>query len=355
MSDPAESPPEADRREGCPHPRETFALFGHADAERALLSSYRSDRMHHAWLITGAEGIGKATLAYRLARFVLAHPDPHAPAVASAESLAVAAENAAARRIARLSHPDLLLLRRGWNAERKGFYGDIRVADVRRTVSFFGSTAGEGGWRVAIVDTADDMNGAAANALLKALEEPPPRVVFLLLSATPRALPAPVRSRCRTLALAPLASSEVLAILKGLPDIVDEHQPDALAAAAELAEGSVSRALSLLASDGASLHKTVSAVLDRLPAVDARMAHALAEDLGKRGGEQRFQLFVALVGDWLHDRLIAGAAVREPRLARFAEVWEKTALAAREVEIFNLDRRPFVLETLTQLAGLARR
>ncbi|MFD1701727.1 DNA polymerase III subunit delta' [Methylopila henanensis] len=354
MSD-VEGAPESDRRNSCPHPRETFAFVGNRAAEADLLASYASSRMHHAWLISGVEGVGKATLAYRLARFILANPDPTAEAVRRAANLSVPEDAPAARRVARMSHPDLLALRRGWNADRKAFYGDIRVDDVRRATTFFGATAGEGGWRVAIVDTADDMNGAAANALLKVLEEPPPRAVFLLLSAAPRSLPAPVRSRCRTLTLAPLAAEETLAVLHGLPEIAEQHDAEALRRAAELGEGSVARALSLLASDGASLHTAVAALFDKLPQVDVKAAHALAEDLSKRGAEARFALFVTLVGDWLHQRVRAGAAVREPRLARLAEVWEKTARSAREIEVFNLDRRPFVLETLQQLAGLARR
>jgi DNA polymerase-3 subunit delta' len=350
-----DGPPEADRRESCPHPRETATLVGHHAAEQALLSAYRAARMHHAWLVAGPEGIGKATLAYRLARFVLAHPDPAGDEVRRATDLSVSPDHPAARRIASRAHPDLLVLRRGWNADRKAHYAEIRVDDVRRTTSFFGSTAGEGGWRIAIVDAADDLNGAAANALLKVLEEPPPRAIFLLVSATPRLLPAPVRSRCRTLALKPLAAAETRAALASIPEIAEEHDDEALDAAAAHAEGSVARALSLLASDGASLRSAVAGLLDQLPAVEARAAHALAEDLARRGAEERFALFVDLVGDWLHDRVRAGAAVGEPRLARFAETWEKTARAAREVEIFNLDRRPFVLETLTELSGLARR
>ncbi|GLK75589.1 DNA polymerase III subunit delta' [Methylopila jiangsuensis] len=354
MSDADNGPPESDRREGVRRPRETLDLFGHGRAEAELLAAFASDRMHHAWLISGAEGVGKATLAYRLARFALAHPDPSAPEVAAARGLAVPGDHPAARRIARLAHPDLLVLRRGWNADRKAFYGEIRVDDVRRATGFFGATAGEGGWRVAIVDAADDMNGAAANALLKVLEEPPPRAIFLLLSAAPRSLPAPVRSRCRALALSPLSAAETFGVLKGL-EAAEEHDDEALRLAADLSEGSVAQALNLLAGDGAALHGTVRALLGKLPAVDVKAAHALADDLAKRGSEERFRLFVGLVSDWLHERVRAGAAAREPRLARLAEVWEKTARAARDIEIYNLDRRPFVLETLSELAGLARR
>lgn len=351
----ADGPPEADRREGCPHPRETTRLVGHSAAERELLSAFRSGKMHHAWLIGGPEGIGKATLAYRMARFALAHPDPEGFEASFAQDLSVPDDHPASRRVARMSHPDLLLLRRGWNADRKTHYAEIRVDDVRRATGFFGSTAGEGGWRVAIVDTADDLNGAAANALLKVLEEPPPRAIFLLLTTAPRGLLAPVRSRCRALNLSSLASHEVSDIVSGLPEVAEDHDPEAIRAASEFADGSVAQALSLLASDGASLRQAVTSLLDRLPAIDVKSSHALAEDLAKRGAEERFRLFVSLVGDWLHERVVSGAPVREPRLARYAETWEKTARAAREVEIFNLDRRPFVLATLTELSGLARR
>ena len=168
-------------------PRLTQELFGHAEAEQTLLDAYRGGRMPHAWLIGGESGIGKATLAYRMARFVLAHPDPAMPAVQKAKSLGVPADHPAARRIAGQAHSDLLVLRRVINEKTGKLFTVIRVDDVRRTVPFFGSTAGEGGWRVAIVDPLDDLNSAGANALLKVLEEPPPRA--LLLAGQPRAGP----------------------------------------------------------------------------------------------------------------------------------------------------------------------
>ena len=138
-------------------PRETSALFGHQEAEQVLLESYKSGRIPHAWLIGGPPGIGKATMAYRLARFVLAHPDPKSPAVQKAATLAVAPEHPVARRIAAQAQGDLLVLERTINEQTGKLYTVIRVDDVRRTVSFFGSTAGEGGWRIAIVDAVDDL------------------------------------------------------------------------------------------------------------------------------------------------------------------------------------------------------
>src|ERR1700734_454605 len=154
------------------HPRQTTALSGHREAELALLNAYRSGRIPHAWLIGGAQGIGKATLAYRMARFVLAHPDPLAPNVQRADSLNVDANDPAARRIVAGAHGGLLVLQR--TANDKGMMRTgITVDETRETLSFFGSTAATEGWRVCIVDTVDELNPNAANALLKTPQRPP--------------------------------------------------------------------------------------------------------------------------------------------------------------------------------------
>ena len=139
------------------HPRATTLLFGHAVAEQTILSAYRSGRVPHAFLLVGPKGIGKATLAYRMARFVLAHPDPAAREVQAATSLALDAKNLVARRIAAQAQPDLLIIERTLN-DKGVLHKQIAVDDIRRTVKFFGSTAGEGGWRVAIVDAVDELN-----------------------------------------------------------------------------------------------------------------------------------------------------------------------------------------------------
>lgn len=346
--------PESDRLDpAVAHPRETTALLGQAAAEAALLAAYRGGRLHHAWILAGPAGVGKATLAYRMARFVLAHPDPAASAVRGAANLAVDPEMAAARQVARLAHPDLLVLRRAWNPNRKGFYGEIRVDEVRRAAAFFGATAGAGGWRVCIVDTADDLTVQAANALLKVLEEPPPRALLLLLTATPQQLLPTIRSRCRLLPLAPLSPGDVRAVVEA-SGIGEGADAAALDHAARVSGGSVRRAAALLEADALSLSEAVAGLLDRLPAVDPAGAYALAERVSGRDGERRFGLMVELVLDWLHARARAAAAAGEPRLAGWAELWDKTARAAREAEIYNLDRRPLVLAMVADLAAAAR-
>lgn len=349
-----EEQPESDRLEGFPHPRETRALIGQGAAERAFLDAWRGGRLHHAWLIAGPEGIGKATLAYRIARFVLAHPDPDAPAARAAGGLDVDPDDPAARRIAARSHPDLIVVRRGWNAARKTFHSSLAVDEVRRAGRFFALTSGQGGWRVAIIDSVDEMNPNAANALLKTLEEPPARALILIVSHAPGRLLATIRSRCRRLALAPLAPDDLLAAVAGAGG------GEALAALAgtererlvRLARGSVRRALQLLAGDGLALHAQIAAVLAAPPGSAERDIHALAERLARRGGEAEFDFAIAAIGDLIAERIEAGAGrLSGASLARLAEVWEKISRLAAETATFHYDRRQVILTAFHSVAA----
>jgi DNA polymerase-3 subunit delta' len=332
-------------------PRETAVLYGHADAERTLLQSYQSTRMPHAWLIGGPVGIGKATLAYRLARFVLAHPDPKAPDAQAATSLAVDPENLVARRIAAQAQGDLLVLERVVNEQTGKLYTVIRVDDVRRSVSFFGSTAGEGGWRIAIVDAIDDMQREGANALLKVLEEPPTRTLLLLLSHAPgRELPT-IRSRCRRLLLRPLDTADVeRAVMTATGR--EAREPEVVEAASA-SDGSVSRALRFLDGPALALRQRVLDLLAQLPNPDPRALHALGDALS--GSEpQTLLAFMDMVNAWLSGRLDAdtqGAA----HMAKAAQAWEKVNRAARDVEAYNLERKPLVFSVFGLLAETARR
>ena len=329
------------------HPRETLKLFGHAEAERTLLEAYRSGRVPHAWLIAGPHGIGKATLAYRMARFVLAHPDPKQPAVQSARSLEVGADHAVARRVAAQAQGDLLVLERTLNDKGK-LRQDIAVEDVRRTVSFFGSTAGEGGWRIAIVDAVDELNTAGANALLKVVEEPPPRTLLLLVSHVRTLVMPTIRSRCRVLDLRPLTRPEVMqAVAAALGRDADAE----VIAAAELADGSVGRALTMLDGPTLALRRRLTQMLDLLPETDPHALHALGEAMAGVD-PQPLATFVDTVNAWLSSRL---AVTQEAgRMARVADAWEKINRAAAEAREFNLERKPLVFAVFAQLAEAAR-
>jgi DNA polymerase-3 subunit delta' len=337
---------EGDAGEGL-HPRQTLDLFGHGDAERILLEAYRSGRIPHAWLITGPRGVGKATLAYRMARFVLAHPDPAAPAVQGAHSLAVDPEHPVARRIAVQGQGDLLVLERTLN-ERGKLRQDIAVDDVRRTVSFFGSTAAEGGWRIAIVDAVDELNAAGANALLKVVEEPPPRTLLLLIShARGQVLPT-IRSRCRLLELRPLSAVEVA---QAVAAALGKEADAAVAEAAGFAEGSVGRAMAMLDGPDLALRQRLTQMLERLPETDPLALHALGDAMAGVD-PQPLATFTDSVNAWLSARLSEPQDIG--RMARIAEAWDKVNRAAGEVAEYNLERKPLVFSVFGLLAEAVR-
>jgi DNA polymerase-3 subunit delta' len=317
----------------------------------ALLNAYRSGRIAHAWLIGGAQGIGKATLAYRMARFVLANPDPMSPPVQRAETLALDPDDHVARQITAGAHGGLLVLERGLN-DRGVMRTVITVDDTRETISFFGSTAAVDGWRVCIVDTVDEFNANAANALLKILEEPPRRSILLLLSHAPGKVLPTIQSRCRRLALRPLTPPDVAAAVAAATG----EAPDAPAVieAAEVSEGSVGRALGLMGGNALKLHQRTAELLDALPHVDQRQLHALGDALG---GSDRTTLaaFTDSVDRWVTGKLRGEVTNADlAQLARLAEVWEKISRAARDVESFNLDRKPLVFSVFDQLSEATR-
>ena len=341
--------PQANEDTEAPHPRTTAVLFGHANAEAALLAAYRSGRIPHAFLIAGPKGIGKATLAYRLARFVLAHPDPVAPEVSKATSLAIAPDHPVARHIAAQGQPDLLFLERTLN-DKGVLHKQIAVENIRRTVAFFGSTAREGGWRIAIVDAVDELNKSSANALLKVLEEPPQRALLLLVSHSAARVPATLRSRCRILTLRPLVETDVaaaVAVATGSPATDPE-----IASAASAADGSVARALAFLDGDALELRQRALDLLDKLPTLDTGALHALGEAIA---GTDPLPLaaFLDTINAWLSLRLDRERG-EIGRLARLADASERINAAARDAEIYNLERKPLVFGVFGLLAEATR-
>jgi DNA polymerase III subunit delta' len=362
-----EALPEADRLDDFPHPRQTRALFGHEAVEAQMAEAVAGGRMHHAWLLAGREGIGKATFAYRLARHVLARPEERDP---FGQSLEVAVDSTAARQVAALSHPGLLVLRRPYDTRTKRFGASIPVDEVRRLKSFLGLTAGDGAWRVVIVDAADDLNVNAANALLKSLEEPPRRAVFLLVSSEPSRLLPTIRSRSRRLDLAPLqaeplkraASAALVAADKDMPADKDWARLE------RLCKGSVRRALQLAASGGLELHERIEAVLKGLPKVDWLAAHALSDQLALGANEQRFEAFYDLLLDALA-RLASARATRQGgadelalaerliaqhRLPAWAAIWQEILREKNEAQELNLDRKALILGAFARLEAVAR-
>lgn len=363
----AEELPEADRLEGFPHPRETVALLGHGDAEREMAAAFAGGRMHHAWLITGREGIGKATLAYRLARHVLARPQERDPA---GRSLEINPETMAARQVLALSHPGLLVLRRPWDPRAKRFAASILIDEVRRLRSFLGHTAGNDAWRVVIVDAADELNVNAANALLKSLEEPPAHALFLLIASEPSKLLPTIRSRCRRLDLQPLVPADLRRACEAALAAAGKEPPasDQWPLLERLAEGSARRALQLAGGGGIELYARIESIFAALPKIDWPTAHALCDQLALAAQEQRFDAFYNLLLD-LMARLIrvratgqggapefalAQRLIPEAKLPAWASLWETVLREREDAVLLNLDRKALIVGTLMRLETLAR-
>jgi DNA polymerase-3 subunit delta' len=344
---------EIDRFPGAAHPRQTHRLIGHAGSEATVLESLRSGRMHHAWLVGGIEGIGKATLAYRIARFVLSHRDP-AMAARDATDLSVDPQAPVARRIAAGAHPDVFVLRRPFDEKRKVHRTVITVEAAREALHFLNSTSAEGGWRVCIVDTCDDLNEAAANALLKLIEEPPPRCLVLALAHQPGAVMPTIRSRCRRLALQPLGTDEIVAVVRGLGLPWSEAPGEDIARAARFAGGSVRGALRALDADTLALCGLVNEILEALPGLDRGRIAALSALVGGRANEAGLETALGLIEERIHSETMRAAVGEGARLAPLVEVWDTVRDRVREATALNLDRRALVITLFSDLAGAFR-
>ncbi len=325
--------PETDREPNAPHPRETFSYVGHEAEEQALADALRGGRMHHAWLLAGAKGLGKASLAYRFARVAL-----------GARSIGprpfdVDPEDTIARRVCALSHPDLFVLRRGLNDRGKP-RREITVDDARELAHFFALAPSEGGMRVAIIDAVDDLNRNAANAILKTLEEPPARSVLLLVCHAPGAILPTIRSRCRRLALRPLADDLVRRALGG--------DDDALVA---LAKGRPGRAIALKAQG----LNAGAARLDRAPAqIKKGEAAAVLGALYEQMGGEPFERLAAVLE--LAEEWTRAAGVEEGGEA-WAEAWSALETLRGEAEGLDMDPRHALARAVGVLdrAAAARR
>jgi DNA polymerase-3 subunit delta' len=355
--------------ESGPTPRTTADLRGHEAAEHAFLDAWTSGRLAHAWLICGQRGIGKATLAYRIARFVLSGGGDGGGLFGDApSSLALGRDHPVFHRVVSGGHADLKVVERGWTDDKKTrMKTEIPVDEVRAIGGFLSLTPAEGGWRVVIIDAVDELNRSGANAILKILEEPPKNALLLLVSHSPGRLLPTIRSRCRRLMMRPLEEDVVVSLLaQHCPDLAESDAR----AVARLSEGSIGKALALADEGGLTLYREMVGLIGGLPRLDIGALHAFGDKIVKN--EEGFRTLSDLFAGWLataasragRDRgapeVVAGEADLQRRLVktagldRWVEVWEKTCHLFGRADAVNLDRKLVVVNAFLALERLCR-
>lgn len=323
------------------HPRRASELVGHKAAEARLLQAHQAGKLHHAWLLSGPKGIGKATLAYRFAKFLLQVPTAHGAKAHG--TLHIAPEGHAFRQVAAASHPDLLVIERAVDSRAKRLKTEIAVDDARGAQGFFARTSGAGGWRVAIVDAADDLNSESANALLKVIEEPPKQSIFLIVCNQPGRLLRTIRSRCLHLPMDPLSTDETMKVLRHLPPEAIEVEEGDVRVAAEMSRGSPGKALDLIGSRGAAAFAEFLKRSKLSPATAVEIAAAFS---GRETAEDYF-IFCDLLVGWIGEQ--ARAAGLRGHGEALARAHDDINASLRQADALNLDRRQTVTDALMRL------
>jgi len=326
------------------HPRRRHTLYGHEAAEARLLKAVHSNKLHHAWLISGPRGIGKATLAYRFARYLAQPPAGRQPA-----SLDVPRSSQTAHLLAAGAHPNIFILQRALVDKKRGgddrtprLKTEIAVDDSREAIEFMTRTSASGGWRIVIVDPVDELNASSANALLKMIEEPPAQSLILMVCHQPGSLLRTIRSRSIRLPLEPLSVENTLRVLD---EVVDDHvaDPAQRRQAAELSRGSPGRAMELLGSKGAAAFADFQARPRLTPAVCAELGLHFAG----RDSADDYAVFCDLLTGWIAGRAReAGLAGHGAPLAR---AHDDIVYSLRQTDALNLDRRQTVVDALLRL------
>jgi len=338
------APEQHDTLDGVPEPSENPRLFGHREAVEMLAAAYKAQKLPHALLFAGPQGIGKATLAFHLAHHLLKFPT----AIAAPETLATPdPASSLFRQIATGAHPAILHLTRPLNDKTKTFKTMLTVDEVRKVSRFLSMTSHDGGYRVVIVDPADDMNANAANALLKNLEEPPARTMFILITHSPGRLLPTIRSRCQMVRLSPLDPDSLLAALADV-DAPPPREAEARASLVERAGGSARTAMLLTQYGGLEIADAIDSLV-AAPALDIAAAHKLSDVVSGRGREVQFDIFNRHVVDMLAAEASRTALMNElARADRLSRAWQEATNSVNDMATYNLDKKQHALTLLAR-------
>jgi len=362
--------PESDRFPGLPHPRETQLLFGHIKAQNNFSEATKNNKIHHAWLLTGPKGIGKATLAWKMARYLLSLPlnQPTHLQKPSFIEFNPQSDDPLFKRILALSEPRLQIVRNSWDPKTEKFRQSISVDDVRKIKRFFNLSSTDKGQRVVIIDSADDLQNASANALLKILEEPPAKTTILMISHKPNTLLSTIKSRCRKLNLQSLSNGDLKKALSQATQtedgIINQISP--------LSEGSVRNAATLLNNDGIKIYSKICEIFSVAPNLNRLDVMTIMSELTKKDSDTYYETLISMLSIFIR-RLVLNGATGVPKneivqnefnvLTKLspnlleAKLWStespmifKSALLSKNV---NLDRSSIILDMFLKFNKIA--
>lgn len=340
-------------------PKDNPYLIGHEKAESFVLEAWRQNNLHHALLISGEKGIGKATFAYRIARFLLQADETKRN---NYKSLEISPESSVFRQINSGSHPDLKVIERGYiktdrqkiiKAIQSGNYmsdeelsdlkksSEIVIDDIREINDFLSKSSANDNWRVVLIDCADEMNRSSSNALLKALEEPPHKTLMMLISHNPAILLPTIRSRCTKIELHPLTDNLVASLLRRYRPELNETKIKKLCS---MAKGSIGKAIQYADNHAEEFYEELKALSDA--GNNFHIAQML-KFCSTAATEDNYELFKELVLKFLLEKARSGKKVDS-----FAALFDKATATFRETEALNLDKKQAITDIMIGIARL---
>ncbi|WP_455481354.1 DNA polymerase III subunit delta' [Bartonella sp. B12(2025)] len=346
MSDVVESLRQYDDIDAVLSPSQNNTIFGHEAARHFFVKMCKEGRLHHALLFEGERGIGKATLAFHLAWNILSSQ--------KGDFLQPEYNSIIWRRIMQGIHPGLLYISRRFDLKTQKFKTGILIDDIRDILHFLNQTSQDSGWRIVIIDSADDMNRNAANAVLKMLEEPPAKTLFILITHSLGRLLPTIRSRCQQISLRPLhddAMKQVITHIFSNHVMIDEK---ALEMIIKKSKGNPRKAALLIYHGGLEIIKTIDALLEK-SVCNLSTTHTFAQTLSSPSSGIQFQQFCDEILDKIQKKAIMLAEKGNLTFSKkCAQAWEEIHQEVREIQLFNLDKKQFIINLLFKVHKIIR-